>query len=249
MYTDRIEAKRSVGMYRLVLELELKNDMNLKESYEKISTMVRFFIHKNNKGLKASHYEKKFSYYTFSNFFPAEKDALFKKGNRYEVELRSINEEFLDLRAFKQLETDDLILVGVNAGRLYYRGQGFLKSETPVYFNTKRIQNEQYEQEVKEKIRENILFRYVKSGLNTNDDLDFLRKEIIEEISISKKVITIPFQKKKLANGNDLLYHCLHVDIKFKDNDIAREVEKVIYVGGLGLNTSNGFGLMKSGVS
>lgn len=234
-------------MYQLVLEMKLKKDITLKESYEKISKLVRLFIHKNDKGMKSEHYQSKFSYYTFSNFFPKETGAVFKKDGIYSVELRSLKKEFLDLKQFKDLETEDLRLVGVNAGKMYYHGKGTLKSETPIFLNSKRIENEDYEKEVVEKIRENIVFRYLKSGINTNDDPSYLRKEIIDSVKVNRKVITIPFQEKKIKNGNSLLYHCLHVDIKFKDNEIAREVEGIVYAGGLGLNTSNGFGFMKSG--
>lgn len=234
-------------MYQLILEMELKKDVTLKESYEKISKLIRLFINKNNKQLKSEHYQPVFSYYTFSNFFPKEKQPLFKKGGIYSVELRSLKAEFLDLKKFKNLETEDLRLVGVNAGKMYYHSKGELKSETPIFLNSKRIEDDIYEKEVIEKVRENIIFRYLKSGTNSNDDRNFLRQEIIDNITINRKVITIPFQEKKVKNGNSLLYHCMHVDIKFKNNDIAKEVEQIVYAGGLGLNTSNGFGFMKTG--
>lgn len=228
------------------MELELKKDISLKESYEKISTLVRFFIDKNDKKLKEEHYHKNFAYYSFSNFYPLEKDMLYKKGQIYTVELRSLKEEFLDLKKYKGLETDSLQIVSVNSGKLYYGANGHLQSETPVFFNTKKIVDELYEREVKEKIRENVLFRYVKSGINTSDGLENLRETVLKDISIDRKVITIPFEEKKLRNGKTLLYHCFHVKLEFQDNEIAKEVEKVIYAGGIGMNTSNGFGLMRT---
>lgn len=235
-------------MYKVILELELKNDITLKDSYEKIANFIRTFIQLNNKGLKKEHYEKKFSYYTFSNFFPKEPKAVFKKNNIYQVEIRSLHQEIIDIRHFKSLETEDFTLVDANAGKLYYQGSGFLKSETPVYFKTKRIEDAAYEMQVVEQIKENIVFRYLKSGRNTNDDIAFIRTNVIKKIHINKKIITIPFKGKKLNNGQHLLYHCLHIDVQFHNNEIAKEVETVIYAGGLGLNTSNGFGLMKNEV-
>lgn len=238
--------KGVMDVYRVVIELQLKKNLPLKSVYERVAIFLRTFIEQNNKGLKATHYDKNFSYYSFSNFFPREPDAVFKKGKSYQVEIRSLHAEFLDLKHFKGMETPEMTLVGVNGGKLFYRGTGTLKSETPVFFNTKRIETAAYEADVKARIQENVLYRYVKSGQNQSDDLDHLRAHVIQDIHINRNVITIPFETKKLNNGRSLLYHCLHIDLAFQDNDIAREAERIIYAGGLGLNTSNGFGLMKS---
>lgn len=235
-------------MYKIILEFNLKENITLKETYEKVSKFIRHFINQTDGYLKETHYESTFSYYTFSNFFPREDDSVFKKGKSYQVELRTLNKEFLQLKNFKGLETKELALTSTNSGKLYYFGGGKLKSETPVFFNTKRIEDENYENEVKEKIRENILFRYLKSGINTNDDISYLRENIVKNIKINKKVITIPFEEKKMNNGKYLLYHCLNIDIEFCDNKSAKEAEAVVYSGGLGLSTSNGFGFMKSEV-
>lgn len=233
-------------MYKITLEVQLKQDVTRKESYEKIAKLIRVFINQNDKELKKTHYEKNFSYYTFSNMFPFESDSVYKKGGVYTIELRSIKKEFLDFKTFKGLETPEMVVVDVSGGKLYYGGNGKLSSETPVFFNTKKINDKAYERQVKDKIRENIIFRYVKSGMNSNDDLDHLRQHVIEDIHINPKVVTIPFEEKKLKNGNSLLYHCFNVEVVFQDNPLSKEVEKVIYSSGLGLNTSNGFGFMTS---
>lgn len=234
-------------MYVTKLELLLKKDLTWKTSYEKIAIFLRLFINKNDKDLKKEHYESRFSYYSFSNLFPMESDHVFKKGNTYTLEVRSLHKEFMDLKKFKGLENDEFELKHVNTGKLYYGGTGKIKTETPIFLKTSYIKEKKEMDVAKEKIRENILFRYVKSGLNTEGNLDELRKTVIKNIEIDRKVVSIPFEKKKLKNGKPYIYHCLHVGIEFQDNPIAKEVEKVVYAGGLGKNTSNGFGFMCEG--
>lgn len=232
-------------MYQVNMQVRLKKELNRKSTYEKTAALIRLFIDRNDKELKKNHYEKMFSYYSFSNFHPLEKDGRYPKGNVYTVEIRTLHKEFLDMKQFKGLETDELTLEDVNAGPLFYGGRGVLETETPVYFKTKRIVDAAYEEKVKERIRENMLFRYVKSGINASDDLDALRTDTIKSIAINPKVITIPFESKRLNDGNALLYHCFHARIEFQDNPVAKDVEKVVYGGGLGLNTSNGFGFLR----
>lgn len=232
-------------MFRSVVTVRLKEDMPRKESYEKMAGLIRLFIDRNDKNMKKDHYVKTFSYYTFSNMTPFESDGVYKKDQFYNFEIKSTLNEIKDLKSFRGLQTDEMEIVAVNVNKLYYKAKGSLSSETPVFMRTKRIQDEAYENEVKERIRENILFRYVKSGLNGNDDLPRLRKEVIKDIHINRKIVTIPFQKKKLHNGNHLLYHCIGVKIDFQDNELAQDVEKIIYASGIGCNTSNGFGFME----
>jgi CRISPR/Cas system endoribonuclease Cas6 (RAMP superfamily) len=133
----------------------------------------------------------------------------------------------------------------VSVSKLYYNPKGALRSKTPVFLNTKKIETEDYLKIVEEKIRENILFRYLKLEFNSNNDLDFLRKNVIKNIKVNPKYITIPFASKRLKSGSPLLYHCVHVGVEFEENDVSKEIEKTIYSSGLGLNTSNGFGYME----
>ena len=234
-------------MYQVTMEVICKRDIDRKETYEKTAKLIRLFINLNNKELKKEHYLKQFSYYTFSNFSPLESAGVYKKGRLYTVELRSLKKEFLEMKYYGGLETDELRMVAVSSGKLYYRPSGKLTSETPVFFRTKRIETEAYERQVKDEIRENILYRYVKSGLNKSDDLDELRQSVISSIEINPKVITIPFEEKRLKNGNPLLYHCFHLALTFQDTEEAKQAEQILYASGIGKNTSNGFGLMREG--
>lgn len=46
--------------------------------------------------LKKLHEEKSSKHYTFGNFYPIEKEQVYKKGNSYQFTLRSLDEQFID---------------------------------------------------------------------------------------------------------------------------------------------------------
>ncbi|MEB2630196.1 hypothetical protein SOP94_17205 [Peribacillus frigoritolerans] len=232
-------------MFTVKLTVRAKIDIGQKETYESVAQLIRLFIDQNTKTLKKEHYESKFSYYTFSQFSPFEESGIYTKDSLYNLELKTIVDEFKDLKSYKGLETDRLELVAVSATKLYYNPKGHLISKTPVFLRTKKIEDEEYLRKVKEKIRENILFRYVKSGKNSNDDLEYLRKNVVEDIKVDFKVVTIPFKRKQISNDRYLIYHCINLSVDFADNEAAKEVEKLIYSSGLGMLTSNGFGYME----
>lgn len=232
-------------MYKLTMEVEPKNDFTLKQSYEKISELIRKFIVMNEKELSKNHYEDVFSYYSFSNPENTKGKTLYEKGQFYTVELKTLQIEFLDMKLINGIETQDVKIVSVSGGKLFYKSEGVLVTETPVFMKTKPIRDEEYKDKVKEKIRENIVFRYLKSGINSSDDIDYVRENCVKDIEIADKIVTVPFENKKTTTGKPLLYHCLGLKVTFKDNDLAKEVEKIIYASGLGKMTSCGFGYMK----
>lgn len=227
------------------MTVRLKDDVDKKEGYECNAQLIRSFIGRNGKGLKERHYVSTFSYYTYCQMSPFEEDGIYKKGGFYNIGLKTIVEEFKDIRNYRGLETDKVELVAASVSKLYYEPKGKLKSVTPVYLKTEKIETPEYMDEVKEQVKENILFRYVTSNLNSISDLDYLRKTVIKDIRINPKFITIPFKSKKTASGGYLLYQCVHVEVEFMDNEGSKEVERVIYASGLGNLTSNGFGYME----
>lgn len=233
--------KEAIFIFTLKLIIQPKVNISYKEGYEVAAQLLRKFIDENDGGLKKEHYVHKFSYYTFDQMQPYEKDKIYKKGMYYALEIKTIVDEFKDMRKFKGIETDKLELVDVIFSKLYYNPKGKLRSKTPVYMKVKDFGSPEH----LERLRENIVFRYLKSGINTSDDIEFVRNEVIDQITILPQVVTIPFKEKKLKNGECVLYHCGKVDITFKDNEVAKEVEKLIYASGLGSNTSNGFGYME----
>ncbi|PFH91393.1 hypothetical protein [Bacillus sp. AFS088145] len=228
-------------MFRLFVSVSPKRPITRKESYEVTAILIRKFIDLHNGDMKKAHYQKTFSHYSFSNLYPMEGNYVYQQDRAYTFEIRTLKRELLDLRSYVGLETEDVVVTSVSASKILYGSKGMLQSETPVYV----AKEKRKKKSIEEYIRENILYRYVKSGCNSCDDLDWLREHVIKEIRVNEDTITVPFKTKRLKNGEAYRYHCTNMTIVFQHNDVAKEVEKIVYISGLGQNTSNGFGFMK----
>jgi CRISPR-associated endoribonuclease Cas6 len=234
--------EREKKMLSIKIIVKTKKDIFFKDNYQNISSLIRLFINENNKEMKKEHYEKKFSYYTFNQMEPFEENKIYKKDTIYTFEIRTIKSEMRDLRKFKGLETSELIILGVTVNKIFRKASGFLETTTPTFLNLKKLDKESSKL-YKEKIRENILFKYLKNG-NEKENINWLRENIIEKIEIDKKFITIPFDKQKNNKNESILYQCYNIKVYFKDNEKTPDIENLIYSTGLGNMTSNGFGFM-----
>ena len=74
----------------------IKKDISFKESFETISKYLSFSMSKTDE-LKELHIKKGFKHYSFGNFYPIEKEKIYKKGNTYQFVLRSLDEVFIDV--------------------------------------------------------------------------------------------------------------------------------------------------------
>ena len=82
--------------YELTCTAYIKKDISFKDSFEVIAKYISFSMAK-NKELKELHdKERVYKHYTFGNFYPIEKEQVYKRGNNYQFKLRSPNESFID---------------------------------------------------------------------------------------------------------------------------------------------------------
>lgn len=72
----------------------LKQNIELTDSFDILSSYINFSFTKDEK-LKKLHEEKSFKNYCFGNFYPIEKDKVYKSGKTYEFMIRSLDEEFI----------------------------------------------------------------------------------------------------------------------------------------------------------
>jgi CRISPR-associated endoribonuclease Cas6 len=72
----------------------IKKNIELKESFDILSSYINFSLTKDEE-LKKLHEEKNFKNYCFGNFYPIEKDKVYKAGKTYEFIIRSLDEEFI----------------------------------------------------------------------------------------------------------------------------------------------------------
>ncbi len=82
--------------FELICTAYIKKEIPFKESFEIVSKYISFSMAQ-DESLKSLHYkENVFKHYTFGNFYPIEKDKIYKKGNSYTFRVRSLDENFID---------------------------------------------------------------------------------------------------------------------------------------------------------
>jgi len=81
--------------FELTCTAYIKSDIGFKESFEIISKYISFSMAQKD-ALKALHAKLGFKHYSFANFYPIEKEKVYKKGNTYQFVLRSVDETFIE---------------------------------------------------------------------------------------------------------------------------------------------------------
>lgn len=81
--------------YELTCKTFLKKDVSFVKSFDVISTFINYSM-LNDYNLKELHEKNSFKNYSFGNFYPIEKDKIYKNGNIYELVIRSLDEEFIN---------------------------------------------------------------------------------------------------------------------------------------------------------
>ncbi len=81
--------------FELTCTAYIKKDIGFKESFEILSKYISFSMAQSQE-LEKLHKQKGYKYYSFGNFYPIEKEKVYKQGNTYQFKLRSPNESFID---------------------------------------------------------------------------------------------------------------------------------------------------------
>jgi CRISPR-associated endoribonuclease Cas6 len=82
--------------YELICKAYIKKEIIFKHSFEIMAKYISYTMAKDEK-LRAFHYDKGFKYYCFGGFLPIEKEKVYKAGNTYSFNLRSLDESFIDM--------------------------------------------------------------------------------------------------------------------------------------------------------
>jgi len=90
--------------FELTCTAYLKNNIDFKESFEVLSKYISFSMAQ-DASLKARHEQQGgYKHYSFGNFFPIEKEKVYKQGENYTFKLRSPDEAFIKSLAQKLRE-------------------------------------------------------------------------------------------------------------------------------------------------
>ena len=83
--------------FELTCKAYLKRDLNFKDIFDVISKYISFSISKDGGILQNFHKSSSLKYYTFSGFYPIQKDKIYKKNQIYEFKIRSLDKDFITL--------------------------------------------------------------------------------------------------------------------------------------------------------
>ena len=89
--------------FELTCMAYLKRDISFKDSFEIIAKYISFAM-ANDLLLKELHFKSGYKFYVFDNFYPIEKDKIYKKGKNYTFKIRSLHKEFIDVLSKKLRE-------------------------------------------------------------------------------------------------------------------------------------------------
>ena len=81
--------------FQLTCTAYIKQDISFKESFEILSKYISYSMAQ-DKTLLELHNQNRFKYYSFSNLYPPQKDKIYHKGANYTIDIRSLNEQFID---------------------------------------------------------------------------------------------------------------------------------------------------------
>ena len=85
-----------MNYYELNCTAYIKKNISFKDSFEVIAKYISFSMAQ-DQDLKELHdKERVYKHYAFGNFYPIEKEKIYKKGNSYQFQLRSPNKSFIN---------------------------------------------------------------------------------------------------------------------------------------------------------
>lgn len=222
--------------YNIKVAVLLKNDTQAFENYEKISKLISASMLK-DQTLKQLHEENKYKNYVFCNLYPIEKDGIYKAGNIYTFQIRTIDFKLgLKIKqVLNNFQNEEFKVIVSDLETSTQRKISTLATLTPAIITSDKgdylINNDM--QLVKERILANAQKKY-NQLYNEKIDMDFIKS--IKQTN--NKPIKIPYK-----NINILGYK---FEIEVKDDPISQNLAYLILSVGLLEKNAEGFGFCKA---
>lgn len=222
--------------YNIKVAVLLKNDTQAFENYEKISKLISASMLK-DQTLKQLHEENRYKNYVFCNLYPIEKDGIYKAGNIYTFQIRTIDFKLgLKIKqVLNNFQNEEFKVIVSDIETSTQRKINTLATLTPAIITSDKgdylINNDM--QLVKERILANAQKKY-NQLYNEKIDMDFIKS--IKQIN--NKPIKIPYK-----NINILGYK---FEIEVKDDPISQNLAYLILSVGLLEKNAEGFGFCKA---
>lgn len=222
--------------YNIKVAVLLKNDTQAFENYEKISKLISASMLK-EQTLKQLHEENRYKNYVFCNLYPIEKDGVYKAGNIYTFQIRTIDFKLgLKIKqVLNNFQNEEFKVIVSDLESSTQRKISTLATLTPAIITSDKgdylINNDM--QLVKERILANAQKKY-NQLYNEKIDMDFIKS--IKQTN--NKPIKIPYK-----NINILGYK---FEIEVKDDPISQNLAYLILSVGLLEKNAEGFGFCKA---
>lgn len=222
--------------YNIKVAVLLKNDTQAFENYEKISKLISASMLK-DQTLKQMHEENRYKNYVFCNLYPIEKDGVYKAGNIYTFQIRTIDFKLgLKIKqVLNNFQNEEFKVIVSDLESSTQRKINTLATLTPAIITSDKgdylINNDM--QLVKERILANAQKKY-NQLYNEKIDMDFIKS--IKQTN--NKPIKIPYK-----NINILGYK---FEIEVKDDPISQNLAYLILSVGLLEKNAEGFGFCKA---
>lgn len=222
--------------YNIKVAVLLKNDTQAFENYEKISKLISASMLK-DQALKQLHEENRYKNYVFCNLYPIEKDGIYKAGNIYTFQIRTIDFKLgLKIKqVLNNFQNEEFKVIVSDLETSTQRKINTLATVTPAIITSDKgdylINNDM--QLVKKRILANAQKKY-NQLYNEKIDMDFIKS--IKQTN--NKPIKIPYK-----NINILGYK---FEIEVKDDPISQNLAYLILSVGLLEKNAEGFGFCKS---
>lgn len=222
--------------YNIKVAVLLKNDTQTFENYEKMSKLISASMLK-DQTLKQLHEENRYKNYVFCNLYPIEKDGIYKAGNIYTFQIRTIDFKLgLKIKqVLNNFQNEEFKVIVSDLESSTQRKINTLATLTPAIITSDKgdylINNDM--QLVKERILANAQKKY-NQLYNEKIDMDFIKS--IKQTN--NKPIKIPYK-----NINILGYK---FEIEVKDDPISQKLAYLILSVGLLEKNAEGFGFCKA---
>ena len=222
--------------YNIKVAVLLKNDTQTFENYEKISKLISASMLK-DQTLKQLHEENRYKNYVFCNLYPIEKDGIYKAGNIYTFQIRTIDFKLgLKIKqVLNNFQNEEFKVIVSDLESSTQRKINTLATLTPAIITSDKgdylINNDM--QLVKERILANAQKKYTQL-YNEKIDMDFIKS--IKQTN--NKPIKIPYK-----NINILGYK---FEIEVKDDPTSQNLAYLILSVGLLEKNAEGFGFCKA---
>ena len=222
--------------YNIKVAVLLKNDTQAFENYEKISKLISASMLK-DQALKQLHEENRYKNYVFCNLYPIEKEGVYKAGNIYTFQIRTIDFKLgLKIKqVLNNFQNEEFKVIVSDIESSTQRKINTLATLTPAIITSDKgdylINNDM--QLVKERILANAQKKY-NQLYNEKIDMDFIKS--IKQTN--NKPIKIPYK-----NINILGYK---FEIEVKDDPISQNLTYLILSVGLLEKNAEGFGFCKA---